>query len=130
MPDPISSTNSSYYDPNAQFTPADVADPSRAASSPVSSAPASPVTIPEVVITGDGGARQLVKNYDAALERPDCSYEGGAAALACGKAGLTAAGSVLLTTTVVGTGIAVAMTLAEGVECGKELRAYYDCKTQ
>jgi hypothetical protein len=130
VPDPISSTNSSYYDPNAQFTPADAVDPSPAASAPVSNDPASAATIPEVVITGDAGARQLVKNYDAALEQPDCSYEGGAAALACGKAALTAAGGVLLTSTVVGTGIAVAMTLAEGVECGKELRAYYDCKTQ
>lgn len=130
MPDPISSTNSSYYDPSGQFTPADAADASSAASAPVSSAPASPVTVPEVVITGDAGVRQLVKNYDEALERPNCAYEGGAAALACGKAGLAAAGGVLLTTSVVGTGVAIAITFAEGVECGKELRAYYDCKTQ
>jgi hypothetical protein len=31
----------------------------------VSNDPASAATIPEVVITGDAGARQLVKNYDA-----------------------------------------------------------------
>lgn len=131
MPDPISSTNSSYYDPNAQFTPADGADPSGAASAPASGAPASPeVTIPEVVISGDAGSRQIIKNYDEALERPDCSFQGAEAALSCGKAGLAAAGGVLLSTTVVGTGIAAAITFAEGVECGKDLRAYYDCKTQ
>jgi hypothetical protein len=132
MPDPISSTNRSCYDPNAQFTPADAdGGVSSAASGTTSSAPAAPeVSIPPVVITGDAGARQLVENYDAALERPDCSLEGATAALSCGKAGLVAAGSIALSSTVVGTGIAIAMTFAEGVECGKDLRAYYDCKTQ
>jgi hypothetical protein len=132
MPDPVSSTNRSYYDPNAQFTPADGDGGASAASGTPSNAPAaaSEVSIPPVVITADVGARQLVENYDAALERPDCSLEGATAALSCGKAGLVAAGSIALSSTVVGTGIAIAMTFAEGVECGKDLRAYYDCKTQ
>jgi hypothetical protein len=134
VPSPIPSTNSSYYDPAAQFTPADGdGGTSSALSGAASNAVAAPpeVSIPPVVITGDVGVRQLLQNYDAALERPDCSLEGATAALSCGKAGLVAAGGILLSsTTVVGTGLAVAMTLAEGVECGKDLRAYYDCKVQ
>ena len=90
MPSPVPSSNSSYYDPSAQFTPADGdgdGGTSSAASVAASNAPAAPpeVSIPPVVIAGDAGVRQLMQNYDAALERPDCSLEGATAALSCGK---------------------------------------------
>lgn len=130
MPSPISSTNSSYYDPNAQCTPVDGGD--GAASVSASNAPAAPpeVSIPPVVITGDAGAQQLVKQHDATRQQLDCFLEGATAALACGKAGLAAARSIFSSTNVIGTGLAIATALADGVACGKELRAYYDCKNQ
>ena len=127
MPTPVSSTNSSYYDPNAQFTPA---DGSRPVSPP--SEPAAPreVTLPPVMITGDAGTKQLVERHDAARQVPDCSVEGATAALSCGKAGLAAVTAAVGVTTVVGTALALAATVAESVSCAKDLLAYRDCKTQ
>ena len=131
MPNPVSSTNSSYYDPNAQYTPVDGATPGRAASIGTAPAAAPEISIPPIVIAADAGAQQLVKQHGAALPRPDCSHEGASAALSCGKAGLVAATGILVSsTTVIGTGLAVAATFAESVACGKDLRAYYECKTQ
>ena len=128
MPNRVSSPNSSYYDPHAQFTPADRGD-SAAAASEVT--PPREVTIPPVTITGDAGAKQLVQRHDPAHQQADCSVEGATAALSCGKAGLVAATGVLVSaTTVVGTALAAAAALAEGITCGKDLRAYYDCKTR
>jgi hypothetical protein len=132
MTTPISSTNSCYYDPNAQFTPADGAcsggAPNVAAANPP--AVSSEVSIPPVVITGDAGAQELVRQHDAAREPADCSLEAETAALSCGKAGLAAASGIVSTPTVIGAGLAAAATLAQGVECGRDLRAFYDCKTQ
>jgi len=82
------------------------------------------------MIVGDAGAKQLVQRHDAARKLPDCSVEGQSAALSCGKAGLAAATGILVSATVVGTALAAAATLAEGISCGKDLRAYYDCKSQ
>lgn len=130
MPTPVSSPDSSYYDPTAQFTPAEGPGLCGTASVAPPSSSAPEVTVPPVLIMGDAGAQQLVKQLDSARQAPDCSLEGANAALSCGKAGLVAAGGVLLTTTVVGAGLAVAGTFAESVSCGKDLRAYYDCKVQ
>lgn len=133
MPNPVSSANSSYYDPNAQYTPVDGPAPGSAASAGASNAPGAPseVSIPPVVIGGDAGAQHLMKQHGVALQRPDCSLEGASAAVSCGKAGLVAATGLLVSsTTIIGTGLAVAATFAESVVCGKDLRAYYDCKTQ
>lgn len=128
MPTPVSSNNSSYYDPHAQFSPADGSHSVAAASE--FGAPRE-VSIPPVVIAGDAGAKQLVQRHDAARQVPDCSEQGAEAALACGKAGVVVATGILVSaTTVVGSALAAAATLAESISCGKELRAYYDCKTR
>lgn len=130
MPSPVSNTNASVYDPNAQFSPAQGCDPSNASCGPSQPSPSSPVTIPPVVVTGDAGAQKLVKQLDASRQAPNCSLEGLNAAVSCGKAGISAAGGALLATTVVGAAVAAAATFAESISCGKDLRAYYDCKTQ
>jgi hypothetical protein len=128
MPNPVSAPNSSYYDPHAQLTPADGAD-SAAATCEVT--PSREVNLPPVTITGDAGAKQLVQRHDVARQQATCTVEGATAALSCGKAGLVAAAGVLVSaTTVVGTALAAASALAEGISCGRDLRAYYDCKTQ
>ena len=131
MTTPVSNANSSYYDPNAQFSPIDGSAPSSASSGP-SPEPPPPreVTIPPVVITGDAGAQQLVKQHDVAHRAPDCSLEGKNAALSCAKAGIAAAGGALLSTTVVGAAVGAAATFVEAISCGKDLRTFYDCKTQ
>lgn len=130
MTSPIS-PNSSYYDPTAQFTPVDGPRPGDPVCSAASSSPASPpvVTIPPTVITGDAGAQRLVEQHDAAQGR-DCFLEAANAALSCGKAGLTAAGTVATSSTVVGTALGLAKTVLDSVTCGKDLVAYYDCETQ
>lgn len=126
----VSNANSSSYDPNAQFSSADGCDPSIATCGPTETPPAREVTIAPVVIQGDAGAQQLVKQLDASRNAPNCSLEGLNAAVSCGKAGAAAAGTALLTTTVIGAAIGAAGTFLEAVSCGKDLRAYYDCKTQ
>lgn len=131
MTTPVSNTNRSFYDPNAQSGSADPCDPSNASCGP-SPEPASPspreVTIPPVAINGEAGSQQLVKQLDAARRAPDCSLEGKNAALSCAKAGIAAAGGALLSTTVVGAAVGAAAAFAEGISCGKDLRTYYDCK--
>ena len=129
MPTPVSSPNSSSYDPHALFTPADGGGSNPVATSSGVAAPRE-VSIPPVMITGDAGAQQLVQRHDAARQPHDCSAQGANAALSCGKAGLAAAALVASGTTVVGTALVVAATLAESISCGKDLRASYDCKTQ
>ena len=131
MTTPVSNTNRSFYDQNAQFTPVAGNDPDSAISCPLAEAPPPrEITLPPVVITGDAGAQQLVKQHDAARQAPDCSQEGTNAALSCAKAGIAAAGGALLASTVVAAGVAAAATLAEAFTCGKDLRTYYDCKTE
>lgn len=124
---PVSSPNSSYYDPNAQFTPADGSPPANSSSG--SAAPRE-VSIPPLTIVGDAGAQQLVQRHDAERKPPDCSTEGATAAVSCGKAALAAATGIVAATTVAGTALAAAATFAEGISCAKDLLAYRDCKTQ
>ena len=127
MTTPISSTNSSFYDPNAQFSPVDGSAPS----DPLSQAPPPrEVTIPPVVIMGESGAQQLVKKHDAARTAPDCSYEAKSAAVVCAAAAATAAQGALTSATGVGVAVGAAAALIAGIACGKELRTYYDCKQQ
>ena len=131
MTTPISNANSSFYDPNAQFSPTDGYSGSKvsAESAPYAVFPRE-VTIAPVVITAEPGARQLVHRYDQARSAPDCSLEGKDAAISCAKAAITAVGGALLSTTVVGVAVAAAASFAEAVSCSKDLRAYHDCKTQ
>ena len=126
MTTPVSNANSSFYDPNAQFSPIDGSATSASPDAP----PPREITVPPVVVTGDAGAQHLVKQHDAARQAPDCSLEGKNAALSCAKAGVAAAGGALLSTTLVGTAVGAAATFVEAISCGKDLRTYYDCKTQ
>jgi hypothetical protein len=128
---PVSSANSSVYDPNAQFSPTEGCDPSTATCSPAAEQPPlGEATIPPVIIYGDAGARELVKELDAARRAADCSLEASNAVLSCAKVAIPAAGTLLLSPTGVGAAIGVAATLVESVSCGKDLRAYYDCVNQ
>jgi len=131
MTNPVSSTNSSYYDPTAQFSSADACDSSAATCGPTleERAPAlREVTIPPVVIRGDAGAQQLMRSLDEARHARDCSLEAKNAALSCAKAGAAAVAGAATATTVVGALPAIALTVLESVSCGKDLSAYYDCE--
>lgn len=136
MPDPISSPNISYYDPSKQFTPADGSSQSTAApSAPANTTPAAPatgpgqpITLPEVVIVGDAGAKKLVTQHDEVRRSRSCVPEILAAAVACAKA----AASVVVESrapvrSLVTAGASVA---ADGAACGEKLRNLYDCKTK
>jgi hypothetical protein len=127
MTTPVSNANSSFYDPNAQFSSVD-----GSATSGLSpdAPPPREVTVPPVVVTGDAGAQHLVKQHDAARQAPDCSLEGKNAALSCAKAGVAAAGGALLATSIFGAAVGAAATFVEAISCGRDLRTYYDCKTQ
>lgn len=100
MTSPVSSANSSVYDPNAQFSAAEGCD-----------------------------ARQLVRELDTARRSSDCSLEAKNATLSCAKAGVVAAGTLLLSPTGVGAFVGVPSTFAESISCGKDLRSYYDCES-
>lgn len=132
MTTPISSSNSSVYDPSAQMSFADGSGP--VASSAGTTAPAVPssppvVTIDPVVIEGDAGARQLLQRYEES-RRADCSFQGKEAALSCAKAGVVAVAGGLSATTVVGALPAAAATLVESISCGKDLATYLECKSR
>jgi hypothetical protein len=130
MTTPVSSANSSFYDPNAQLN-ADGCDPNTASCQPAAPAEASApreVTIPPVLISGDAGAQQLVKQLDQAQGAPNCSLEAKEATRTCGEAATAGVLGGLAATTVLGAIPGLALAFWEGVECGKDLRAYYDCE--
>lgn len=125
MPSPISSNDSCVYDPNAQLSSTE----NLGASPGVNPVSPAPVTIPPVTIVGDAGAERLIEQHDAARGR-ECSLEALNATLSCGKAGLAAAGGVLMSSTLVGAAVGLGVTLAESVSCGKDVRAYSECKSE
>jgi hypothetical protein len=131
MTTPISSSNSSVYDPSAQMSFADGSGPAMSSVGPTASvAPAAPpvLTIDPVVIEGDAGARQLVQRYEQSRRAADCSVEAKVAALSCAKAGVAAVAGGLSATTIVGALPAAAVTLVESISCGKDLAAYFECE--
>jgi hypothetical protein len=116
MTTPISTNNSSVYDPSTEMSFADGSAPATSNAGPTASvAPAGPpvLTIDPVVIEGDAGARQLVQRYEQSRRAPDCSVEAKEAALSCAKAG-----------------VAAAITLVESISCGKDLATYFECESQ
>jgi hypothetical protein len=130
MTTPISSSNSSVYDPSAQMSFADGSNSATASSgSTASAAPPAPpvVTLDPVVIEGDAGTRQLLERYERSRRVPDCSAEASEAAQSCAKAGLAAVTGGLAATTLVGAIPAVAITFVESVSCGEDLAAYFEC---
>ncbi|MDF3065030.1 MAG: hypothetical protein K0R38_631 [Polyangiaceae bacterium] len=131
MTTPISGSNSSVYDRNAQISFAAGSGPATSMAGPTASvAPAAPplVTIDPVVIEGDAGARQLVQRYDQSRRAADCSDEAKEAGLSCAKAGVAAVVGGLSATTVVGALPAAAITLVESISCGKDLATYFECE--
>src|SRR5262245_62017123 len=131
MTTPVSSANSSVYDPSAQMSFADGRNAAVPSSGPTASA-ASPapnvVTIDPVLIEGDAGAQQLVQRYEQSRRAPDCSLEAKEAALSCAEAAATAVAGGLSATTVVGALPAAAVVLAQSVTCGKDLSEYFACE--
>lgn len=132
MTTPISSSNSSVYDPSAQMCLADGSGPATSSSGPT--APAGPtasppvVTLDPVVIEGDAGTRQLLERYEQSRRVPDCSTEAKEAAQSCAKAGLAADTGGLTATTLVGALPAIAITFVESFACGEDLAAYFECE--
>jgi hypothetical protein len=128
MTAPVSSANSTFYDPSAQLSTIGC-DPSLASCEPNAPGAAAPpeVTIPEVVIHGDAGAHHLVEQLDRAQAGADCSLQAKEAALSCSKAAAAAVAGGAAATTVLGAAAGFALAFFESVECGKDLRAYHDC---
>lgn len=121
-----SSDSSLFYDPADNCDPTNM---SCGGSVGTSSTPAAPpaITLDPVYVTGDAGAQKLVEAYYVQTG-PSCAEQAKTAALVCAKA--IGAG--------VGTGLAAALppafavmlgrTFLDGVSCGSELRALYDCE--
>lgn len=134
MTSPVSQSNSSFYDPNAEVCRAD--DPAASSStvstlSPqVSASPAREVTLPPVSITGDAGARQLVERYERARSTPNCSTQAEDAALSCAKAAVSAISTVVTSPSGIVAALAYVRTFLDGTSCGRDLRSYNDCKAQ
>lgn len=131
MTTPISNANSSFYDPSAQYSAADACDAATASCAASARQPSSvpaEVTHPPIMISGDAGAQQLVKDLDTARRSPDCSLEAKNAALSCAKAGALGMATALSSATVVAALPGLAATVFESISCGKDLRAYYECE--
>ena len=115
MPDPIQSTPSSVYDPNA----CDPAITSCAASPPRSEV----VTVEPVVIEGDAGKQALLQQYDA----NQCWSKRGDAALACGTVVAGAIGTAVTSPTGVGLAIGATMTTMAAANCVRLVTEYDNC---
>jgi hypothetical protein len=122
MPAPINSS-SSY--PMNQVSEC---DPSLASCEAAPPAP-SPIELLPVTIDGDAGARALIEGYDR-NRTPDCSAERNSAILSCFTAGASAVAAVASSATLVGAVGGFLTTLGTSALCGKDLRAYSDCKDQ
>ena len=129
MTTPVGSSNSSFYDPNAQLSSTEGYAPTSASSGPAAETPRE-ITIPATVITGNAGTQHLLKQHDAARRVPDCSVEAKTAGLSCAKAGITAMQGIVISSTGVGLALGAAATLVEAYICGKDLRTYHDCRSQ
>lgn len=115
MPNPISGDPPSACDPRlatcADLLPEEVA--------PVAPRPAV-VTIEPVLITGDAGARELLRRYDASQA---CSAEKQSALLSC-----PGIATGVLNALDGGPWAGVASAFHASVLCGKDLRAVVDCQ--
>jgi hypothetical protein len=129
MTTPVGSSNSTFYDPNAQLSSTEGYPRTSASSEPAAEAPRE-ITVAATVISGDAGAQHLLKQHDAARRAPDCGVEAKTAGLSCAKAGITAAQGVVISSTGVGMVLGAAATLVEAYSCGRDLRTYYDCRSQ
>lgn len=103
-------------------------DPSLA-SCEASSPEPSPIELMPVRIEGDAGTRSLIESYDH-NRAPDCRAERNDAILSCFTAGASAVAGVASSVTVIGAVGGFLTTLGASAMCGKDLRAYSDCKDQ
>lgn len=119
MATPISNS-SSVYDPSLLLSEAGSCDPSIATCAPPPNPQPTPISIPDVHITGDAGTRELMR-------RLDCTTERNTAILSCTGAGAAGLAGVASSATVIGAvgGLAAAFTAA--IACGRDLRNYLDC---
>lgn len=126
MPAPIS--NALSPDPTIYTAESGTCDPTIASCAlPEKLAPS--VNLEPIEVTGEIGTRHLVERYDQS-RMPNCSAEIGSTVLACASAGATALGAVAAAGTGIGLIAGVALTLVQGVNCGKELAALKQCETQ
>jgi hypothetical protein len=118
MPDAISNTTSSICDASIasceEFPPAAVA--SAGAVGPAV------VNLEPVVITGDAGAQELLRRYDTTQT---CGAEKNTAWLSCPAIGLG-----VLNTLEGGPLAGLASSFHASITCGKDLRAFSDCRDQ
>lgn len=118
MPSPISNQS-----PTVPMQAADV-DASERSSPPA-------VTIEPVVVEGDASVQRLVNGHDAAKAAPDCSAQAVSTAVSAstilGGIGATIIGAA---GGPVGLAVGLGALFKAGFDTGKDLRSYYDCKTQ
>lgn len=130
MPAPISG-NSRSSEPALYSAESSACDPSVASCAlPEKPVTRASVTLEPVEITGDLGTQHLIEQYDRSRGTPDCSAERDLAYLACANAASTALGAVAAAGTGIGLVAGVAMTVVQGVVCGKELAALNQCENQ
>jgi hypothetical protein len=115
MPDPISSANRSA-DETCDPTISSCADASRPSLPATVTAPI--VTVDPVIITGDAGARELLRRYEGVT----CSAQKQSAASTCPGIGLG-----VLNALEGGPIVGIVTAFHASLLCGKELRAVYDC---
>jgi hypothetical protein len=119
MPDPISSSRPVYdtCDPNN----ACCNDPLPEAAPASAPSRGSVVNIDPVVVTGDAGARDLIRQYDS----QSCAIQTRNAAISC-----LAIGAAIRSAAVADPISATVSAFQTSLSCGKELRALYDCETE
>ncbi len=112
MPSPISSAS-----PSNQTPPVEVnANP----------APVHVITIEPVVIVGDAGAQQLVKQHDAACRTETAKSVEGTLPMALDVVGVLTLSAI----TPLAIGVGLAKLFHDSIKEGAELRGLYDCKTK
>lgn len=90
------------------------------------------VTIDPVVIEGDATVQQLVKKHAAVEATRDCTTEARTAANTAGNIVVGVLGTLAGVSTFGPFGLAAGLAglFKASIDTGKDLRAYYDCKTQ
>jgi hypothetical protein len=119
-------TSQFYGDSNSCDPAAQSCKSSRTAAPAASPGPIVPepraVTLETNYVVGEAGADKLFNDY--------CAAEKIASVLACGKAVTSAVSATSSAMVPVLFAAGLANTVFEGVACGKELVALYDCETE
>jgi hypothetical protein len=131
MPQPISESDRSSFNPSPSFATALDCNPELASCNAVEShSPEVPrsVTIDPVYVTGaaDSAARELVRRYDASAPAR-CATEQSNAAISCGLAAVSAASTAAAAPSVVALFLAGSATLGAAVQCVRDISIVRDC---